>query len=279
MVKKITAIIKIIRPLNCLIIFISTIAAGIISQSNDIIGYLLVIAAIAAVLTGAAGNVINDYFDYEIDKINRPDRVLPSGLLSKNQALVLYFVLVFISFCIGLYLNIESYSILVFSNVVLLIYSLKLKKVMLAGNVTVAFFTGLTFIYGAAVVNNVMCGIIPAFFAFFINLVREIIKDIEDIDGDVKQNIYTFPYLYGENKSNILILSLIILLIIITIIPFYLGLYKIEFFIIVMAVVNPLLVYTSKLIYDNKDTKKYNKASKLLKFTMVIGLIAIYMGK
>lgn len=279
MLTKVSAILKIIRPLNCLMVFVSTIAAGIISQSTTNINYNLVLAAIAAFLTGGAGNVINDFFDYEIDKINRPKRVLPLGLLSKNQALILYFVLVFISFCIGLYLNIVSYIILVFTNIVLLIYSIKLKKIILAGNITIAFFTGLTFVFGAAVVNNVAGGIIPAVFAFFINIIREIIKDIEDIEGDVKQKIYTFPYVFGEKRTNIIILILSLLLIVFTIFPFYYGIYKIEFFIIVMTIVNPLLVYTNKLVFTTIDKAKYTTSSKLLKFAMVIGLVAIYVGK
>ncbi len=279
MLKKISAIIKIIRPLNCLIVFFTTIAAGIISQSNENISLNLLIAAIAALLTGAAGNVINDYFDYEIDKINRPKRILPSGVLSKNQALTLYFVLVFISFLIGLYLNIESYAILVFTNIILLVYSYKLKGIVLVGNITVAFFTGLTFIYGATVVGNVLCGIIPALFAFLINLIREIIKDIEDIEGDAKQKIYTFPYIFGIKKSFILIVILSVLLILLTIYPFYFNFYKIEFFIIVMAIVNPIIIYTVNLLYNSKDKQNYTKSSKLLKIAMVVGLAAIYVGK
>ena len=72
---------------------------------------------------------------------------------------------------------------------------------------TVAFLTGLVFIFGGVVVENPTAAIVPAIFAFLINLIREIVKDMEDVEGDNKAGVITFPIKFGFQKSKILILS------------------------------------------------------------------------
>lgn len=79
MFRQIGLYIKLIRPVNFIIAFVSIMVAGFICKSGNYNFSILIIAAFAGALTGAGGNVINDYFDYDIDKINRPNRVLPSG--------------------------------------------------------------------------------------------------------------------------------------------------------------------------------------------------------
>ena len=161
---------------------------------------------------------------------------------------------------------------------ILYLYSKYLKRIPLVGNITVAFLTGLVFVFGGVAVGNPSAAIIPAIFAFLINLIREIVKDMEDIEGDTKAGISTFPIKFGFQKSKIIILIITISLILYTIYPFITQIYKIEYFVIIMITVNPILVYSLKLQFENHSSKNLNKISNLLKLNMVFGLIAIYFG-
>jgi geranylgeranylglycerol-phosphate geranylgeranyltransferase len=276
--EKLTAIIKLIRPINFLITFISVIVAAVICFPDKLLSMNLFIAALAASLVMASGNIINDIFDIEIDRINRPSRPLPSGLIKINFALFFYFILVLISLALSLLINQSAFTIVLNSHLILFLYSKYLKKVPLIGNITVAFLTGLVFIFGGVAVGNPSAAIIPASFAFLINLIREIVKDMEDIEGDQKADVITFPIKFGFQKSKIIILIITISLILYTIYPFITQIYKIEYFVIIMITVNQILVYSLKLLFANHSPKNLNKISNLLKLNMVFGLIAIYFG-
>ena len=278
MTEKLTAIIKLIRPINFLITFISVIVAAFICLPDKSPSMNIFIAALAASLVMASGNIINDIYDIEIDGINRPSRPLPSGLIKIKFAVIFYFILVLISLALSLLISQSAFTIVLISHPILFLYSKYLKKIPLIGNITVAFLTGLVFIFGGVAVGNPSAAIIPASFAFLINLIREIVKDMEDIEGDRKADLITFPIKFGFQKSKVLILVITIFLVFFTLYPFLTKLYKIEFFIVVMILVNTILVYSLKLLFENNSSKNLNKISNLLKLNMVFGLIAIYFG-
>jgi geranylgeranylglycerol-phosphate geranylgeranyltransferase len=276
--EKLTAIIKLIRPINFLITFISVIVAAFICLLDKSPGMNVFVAALAASLVMASGNIINDIFDIEMDKINRPWRPLPSGKISNKKALVLYFIFLLLSFIFSWFINLRAFLIVVVTTLILYLYSKFFKRILLVGNISVALLTGLVFIFGGVAVGNPSAAIIPASFAFLINLIREILKDMEDIEGDRKADVITFPIKYGFQKSKVLILVITVFLVLFTLYPFLTKLYKIEFFIIVMILVNTILVYSLKLLFENHSSKNLNKISNLLKLNMVFGLIAIYFG-
>ncbi len=278
MTEKLTAIIKIIRPLNFLITIISVIVAAIICLPAKIPGLHVILAAFAASLVMASGNIINDIYDIDIDRVNKPLRPLPSGKISIKEAYIYYFVLIAASVLISSLLNEKAIAIVLVSILILFIYSKYLKRIPLVGNVTVAFLTGLVFIYGGIVVENPVAAIVPAVFAFLINFIREIVKDVEDVEGDRQAGVITFPIKFGSRKSKLFISLITISLILYTLYPFITQLYKIEYFVIVMVIVNPILVYCSKILFEDESVKNLKRISNLLKLDMVFGLIAIYLG-
>jgi geranylgeranylglycerol-phosphate geranylgeranyltransferase len=148
----------------------------------------------------------------------------------------------------------------------------------LLGNITVAGLAGLAFIFGGISVGKLNYAIVPAVFAFLVNLIREIVKDMEDIEGDSLNSVITLPKKFGTVVSVRVIFALTILLILATIYPFMIKYYKIEYFISVMIFVNVIFVYFLKsIIYDSsKDNLK--RMSTLLKVNMVLGLISIFLG-
>ena len=178
--------IEILRPGNALMSAISIILVALIDKTISI---PVVLAMLAVFFETAAGNVINDYFDYKIDLINKPDRPIPSGRISlkngRNYGYFLFFMGTVCGFFIS-YLtnNWIPFAIVLFADVVLYLYAYKLKSTPLLGNLTVGFMTGFGFVFGGFSINNptiIMTSIFLGFFALVMTTAREIIKDIEDI--------------------------------------------------------------------------------------------------
>lgn len=278
MTEKLTALIKLCRPVNIIITFISVIVASIICSQGTLPNQKIFLAAFVAAIVLASGNIYNDITDIEIDKINRPDRPLPSGKIKSNEAYILYFFFTAIAVGCAFLLDSIASIIVLFSILLLIIYSKILKRIPILGNFTIALLAGLVFIFGGVVVHNPAAAIIPAVFAFLINLIREIVKDMEDVDGDKKVGIKTFPIAFGYQKSKYLILILSFILILFTLYPFITKIYKIEYFVIVMVFVNSLIIYCLKILFQDQSVKNLRKVSNLLKISMVIGLFAIYLG-
>lgn len=275
---KLLAIINITRPINFVITFLSVIIAAMISSSISDIGVNVLLLAFSLGFTLIAGNVINDIIDFEIDKVNRPERALPKELLSIDFAKGIYVFSIITALLTALLISIYFFFIITAFNILIGFYSTHLKKTILISNLTVAIATATPFILGGLVVNNVEGGIIPAGFAFFTNFIREIIKDIEDIKGDSSEGVRTFPQKVGINKAVYFSSILIILLILLTSFPFVLGIYNAEYFVIIMVFVNPVFIFTLKLLYTNRDLPTFKKVSSLIKLNMILGLIAILIG-
>ncbi len=278
MIEKLTAAIKIIRPLNFCIIIISVFVASAVASPEKFPVINIILAAISASLTASAGNIINDIFDIQIDKVNQPNRPLPSESITIREAYSLFFICIVLSVGLALFVNAIVLLIVLLSHLILFLYSKYLKGIPLVGNLAVAFLTGLVFIFGGVVVENPAASIIPALFAFLINLIREFVKDMEDVEGDSIAGLNTFPVRFGSKNSKTLIFIVTLITIIFSFFPFVASYYKIEFFLIVMVLVNPIFVYCLKILFEDDSLKNLNRVSNLLKLNMIIGLIAIYMG-
>jgi len=234
-------------------------------------------AGISVVFVTAASNIINDFFDFEIDKINRPKRVIPAGKISSNEAIYYYIFFVALSVLFSLFLNWKAQIIVVFANIILFFYSLKFKGLPILGNFIVAFFTGFVFIFSAILAGNWQNGIIPFVFAFQINFIREIIKDIQDILGDKANNLRTLPILIGEKNTKILVAILSFILISTSTLPYFFDYLNLNYFVIVFATTN-LFVAKSSIILFEKYVN-FKRISFYLKMGMLFGLLAMLLGK
>jgi geranylgeranylglycerol-phosphate geranylgeranyltransferase len=277
--KEIQSYLILIRPLNCLIVFFTVIVSGIICSVGVSLFPVIIYAALSASLSAASGNVINDFYDFESDKINHPKRPLANGILTKNESLIFYFILIAASIVLSFLVNAVCICIVILTIILLFLYSYKLKHVVLFGNFIVAFLTGMVFIFGGYAVNNVRYAVIPALFAFLINLIREVVKDMHDLEGDTKIGIKTFPFVFGYNKTKNFILTLTLVLILTSFVPVFDHFYNNQYLLLISILVNPLLVFIAWSIYRNHSKENLNKLSFLLKLNMIIGLTAIYLGK
>ena len=251
--KKLKAVFKIIRPLNILITFLSVIVAGIIAQGKNYVPQILLLVAIAESLTFSAGNIINDIF-------------------------IVYVLFVLLSGFISFYVNTAVFKIIIGTNIILFLYSFVLKRTILLSNVIVASVVGSAFILGASAVDNIKAGYIPFLFALLINFGREIVKDMQDIKGDTAQGMKSFPSVFGFKSSKLVILLSSFLLIIFTFYPYVFNLYGLTYFLFILIIVDPFLIFIIYKLFKNDSVENLKKISLYLKLNMVFGLVAIYFG-
>lgn len=276
--KKIVGIIRIVRPSNVLISGL-TISLGVLifGDGNFDILRLALVAGIVGGLIDAGANVINDFFDVEIDRINKPHRAIPSGLISKRFALFIYFVCTFSGLLLASFLNTVAFMIVFFASLIIFLYSYRLKRIPLVGNFTVAFITGLAFIFAGSVVENFKDALFPFLFAFMINFGREIIKDIEDMEGDLSSGVKTFPIVYGVDWAVAVSVFVFFALIFTTAIPYLAGVYN-HYYVLIISVVDVGLVFVIFSLIKDRSRRNLNRLSNILKFEMLVGLFAIYFG-
>lgn len=280
------AYIEITRPGNAVMAAIAVLLMAIINFNYSI---PIILCFFVVLFATSGGNVINDFFDYKIDKINKPNRPIPSGRISLNAAkwysYSLFLIAILFSFIISFILG--NYVPVVFVSLccVLMYYYAKYFKAMpLVGNISVSLLTALCFVLGGLVLsletnNNaiLLTGIIIGFFAFFMTLAREITKDMEDIEGDRLENAKTLPIVKGNKFSSILTSILIILTALISPVLYFLNIFSI-YYLIGMIIPILIFIYCAYLILKSQDPEICNKVSKLLKFGMLISFLCFILG-
>jgi geranylgeranylglycerol-phosphate geranylgeranyltransferase len=158
---------------------------------------------LAVFLITGAGNVINDYYDREIDAVNRPKRPIPSGRISPKSALNYSLVLFTAGCLLAAMVNQLCLLVAALNSAILFFYARNLKTTPLAGNLCVAYLTGSTFLFGGATAGQVglLANKVPFLLSFLATMSREIAKDIEDVEGDRLGGAKTLPILAGEKFS------------------------------------------------------------------------------
>jgi geranylgeranylglycerol-phosphate geranylgeranyltransferase len=174
-------------------ILVGSFIAGSLSPLNNVL-----LAVISGSLIAAAANSINDFFDVNIDKINKPYRPIAAGLLTRSEAFIFSMLLFITGAVSGSFINVRAGGIALFACILLYLYSARLKRTVLWGNLTVSLMTAFAFIYGGVAVDLLDKALIPAGFAFLFHFGREIIKDVEDHKGDNADNARTLPIIYGN---------------------------------------------------------------------------------
>lgn len=255
--------IEILRPGNALMGAISIILVAIIDKTISI----PVILAMAAVfLETAAGNVINDYFDYKIDLINKPERPIPSGRITlksaKNYGYFLFLAGTLCGFLISYMTNNWiPFIIVLIADVTLYLYAYKLKATPLIGNLAVGLMTGLGFVFGGFTINNpsiIMTSVFLGFFAFVMTTAREIIKDIEDIEGDKADGAKTLPIMIGAKIPAIISAILIVADSVLCPLLYFYHVFGV-YYLIIIAIAVALFLYCAVIILKSQDERPLQK--------------------
>lgn len=273
----IPALLALCRPLNCLItalsVWVGAFAAGSRWPFPEI-GW----AALAAALIAGAGNAFNDVVDLEIDRINRPRRPLPSGRLSRAAALAESGCLATGGAAIALWLGPETGAIALAVTLLLGLYSLYLKRSALWGNLLVSGVAAVAFPYGALAAGTLGRSWVPAGFAFLFHLGREILKDLEDVEGDRAAGARTLPLRLGLRASARLAASIYLLLIAFTLVPWMSGIYGWSYLALV-AGVDSVAGYAIWRLLRDPQVPADASLSRLLKVGMLLGLLAVVAGE
>ncbi|HHE54547.1 MAG TPA: hypothetical protein ENL21_02110 [Caldithrix abyssi] len=265
------------RPLNVFIAMLTILVAAFISPQFHL-NYKLYLAILISGLMTAGANIINDIYDIEIDRINKPNRPLPSGKVTVKEAWI-YFTLSYSgAIVLSYFCGRAMFAIAFVIGLLLIVYSMRLKRTVLWGNLTVSLATAVAFIYGALAVEDWQSGIIPAVFAFLFHLGREIIKDMQDLEGDVQHQSITFPARFGVRTSVLLVNFVFVLLIVLTFLPYIQNIYNDVYLWVVTLGVDLVLISVSLFLWFKNDRITLGRISHLLKLDMLVGLAAIYLG-
>jgi len=186
--------------------------AGFLFGAYTLNDFRLLVLSISTILIAAAGYIINDYYDVKIDYINKPERVVIGKNIPRRFAILFHVILSGAGILLGLYLSWKIAVVNVFSVFMLWLYSNNLKRLPLIGNVTVALLTGISiWIVNVLYQNDNALVWIYAIFACFMTLVREIIKDMEDLKGDNTFGCKTLPIVWGIRKTKGVIIGILII--------------------------------------------------------------------
>lgn len=265
--------------------------------SLDTLG--IIILTLATICIAAAGNIINDIYDIETDLVNKPEKVIVGKSISEKTAYTLFIVFNVLGVGLGYYLSHSVgksafFSLFVVISALLYIYATYLKRTLLIGNIIISILVGLSVLIVG--LFELMPGITPnnqqlqlvylkiilnySIFAFMINLIREIAKDIEDTNGDYKAGMNTLPIAIGrERASNMLFaLSLIPILAVA-----YYVVYKIfrnqTMVIYFLAFVIGPLIYVAIKVFNAKTKKHFHHISNILKLVMFLGMLSLLLYK
>jgi len=230
-----------------------------------------------AFLIGSGSNAINDYYDRYIDQLNKPWRPIPSGLIDATTAYVVSIALLAIGVALSFSVSLLNTLIALVASVLSYLYSQRLKKIILLGNVIVAFLTSLAIIYGGLASNITIHVCIASLYAFLLNIGREFLKGIEDVEGDKRYGVKTLATVLGSKNAFMISMTIFLSLILLSLIPYFdpRFSYSIIYLIITITGVDTIIVI-ALIKASSLNPKDALKATKLLKIPVFCGISAFF---
>jgi 4-hydroxybenzoate polyprenyltransferase len=279
---KIVSLFSVVRGYNIPIIVLAQYLSAIFILApekramNVVLDFNLFLIVLASALTIASGYIINSFYDSKKDLINRPNKSILDRLVSQQTKLRVYFTLNFVVAFLAFLVSFRAF--LFFSVYIFLIwfYSHKVKKFVIIGNLMATFMAVLPFFAILLYYKNFYEVILAhATFLFLLLLIREMIKDLENIIGDLANDYQTIPILYGETISKKIITFLTVL----TVIPVYILIEKFDIGYMDMYFYSCLIVLIFFLLYLWKSTTKeqFLVLHNVLKFLIVAGVFCIVL--
>ena len=257
--------------------------------------FSFVILIISTLCIAAGGYIINDIYDIETDAINKPNKVVIGKSITESTANKLYIAFTFIGVCLGFYLSNKVgkppfFGLFVIIAASLYVYASYLKQIAVVGNIIVSVLVALSLLIvgifeliPAITIENktaqsTMLEVLTDFavFAFLINFIREIVKDIQDVDGDHKAGMQTLPILFGKMRTSkiAMVLTLITIAIIVYYLVSFLFMHVTVILYFLIAVVGPL-IYIAIKMFTAENKIHFKHISFMLKLVMITGMLAM----
>jgi geranylgeranylglycerol-phosphate geranylgeranyltransferase len=266
-------LVELTRPGNAIAAGFLTFIGAFVAEgfSNPVIIGAAVGATIAAT---AAGMAINDYFDREIDRINQPDRAIPRGAVTPREALGFSIVLFAIAVAFVLTLPVLAIVIAGVNLFALVAYTKLFKGVMGLGNAVVGYLTGSAFLFGAAAVGSVTVAVLVLFaLAALSTVAREIVKDVEDVEGDREEGLSTLPIVIGSRESLILAAVVLAIAVLASPVPFIRETFGPAYLVLVIPC-DLLMLYS---VYEGFSNPTAGQSH--LKYSMYLAAVAFVVGR
>jgi len=282
-IEKLSAGLKLIRPLNCLLAGIAVIIGAFVAGGKGD-WYFYLLAFLTAFMISGGGNAINDFFDRKIDKINRPDRPIPSGKIKPAEAVKISKILFLAGFATAtLMRNMPCLLLAGFNALMLVAYSARLKRTGLPGNITIGYLVGSTFLFGGIALYPFRQEFLPAsllllvLLSFFSTVGREIIKSIQDFEGDKRLGLETFPIRYGKRTGAAVASMFVLIAICLSPLPLVCGILRTGY---VLFLPMSLFAFITAIgeIVKAQTKKSAAMASNYCKLGMFFGLLSFMAG-
>ena len=249
----------------------------LVLESSDFISCFKVVLLIF--ISMSIGNISNDIIDCKIDIINHPNRVLPDKLISKNRAYIYLFINLFLLLLNSFFIPIPAMLFLFSANLLLLLYNIYFKHLPLIGNVIISMLLSSVFIFTEfVIVNTINQLFIPSLFAFIISLIRELIKDLEDVYGDKSNGSYTLPILIGVKNTIIFLFFIIMTLNFLGVYFYFIYNLSIEYLLSIIILVEIPLVLSLFLLIKNPIKNTFTMVSKIIKCIIVGGILVLFLA-
>ena len=260
---------RILRASNGFLALFAVIVGAVVSGAGMENLILISYLSLSVFLISGAGIILNDYYDFENDKINAPNRPLPSGQISKRSALIYATLLFAAGIALAGIVNVYVLVLAVLNTVLEFLYAWKLKPIALIGNTVDSWFAASSFLYGALITLDFEIVWLLIAMSFFANLGREIYGDVEDIVGDKKAGAKTLPILVGEKNATLVAQAAIIIAIILSALPYTYGYFGLSY-LAPIVVANGLFIHS---LFQDAHTNQ-----KTTKIAMLVALVAFLIG-
>ena len=265
---------KLLRPINGIIASVSAMIPAFITHTKLTTIYLW--AALAVFFITSFGNVLNDIFDIEIDRINKPQRPLAKGEIKITYAGYTLVILLLLGLIFAAKCGKPIFLIAVFATLLLIAYSLYLKRIFIVNNFVISLLGGLPFIVGGILANNIKSSLVPFGLAFLYHFGREILKDLEDKLGDAVYKVMTFATKLGVKIGSKIALYVFIGLVIFSILPYIFWGYNIYYLLITLIGVDlPIILITIRITRTRVGIDRLNQ---LIKLPIIPALFALAIG-
>lgn len=230
--------------------------------------------SLATILIAAAGYIINDYYDIKIDLVNKPYRIVVGKMLSRRQALLLHSLLNITAISLGFILSWRVALFFAASAFLLWLYSNYFKRTPLLGNVIVALLSAATiWVIGLYFHENDELIYIYSLFAFLVSLLREVVKDIEDVKGDAAYGCKTLPIVWGIRRTKLFLFAILSIVCLFTVYFLVLGsVFSLPIYPALLLL--PMCYFGCRLALADKQ-RDYAHLSGVCKYLMVLGVLSL----
>jgi geranylgeranylglycerol-phosphate geranylgeranyltransferase len=279
--EKITGIIQLIRPINCIVMGVAVLVGIIVAAQTFLLdGKTTLLGFITGFTFLAAANAVNDYYDRNIDSVNEPSRPIPSGVIKPKEALSYVFVLSAIGFLTAFLTNIQCLAIVIIAWFLSMYYAMMGKSTGMFGNLIVSICVALPFVYGGFAVESGLSLILVLFtlMAFFSTIGREVAKGIVDVEGDKLQSVKTVAVLYGSRTAAVTAAFFYVVAVVISIFPWALREVSVWYLpIVILADIG--LIASCILLLRDYSRENARTVKRIVRACMVTGLLAFIAGK